>query len=84
MNLHAWLLANNSTDAALLANRALGIAIWVGVAILTVALLILMRTRWGQVQPLSKCVVLSVFAHILLFSVRLRNAPAGSRHAGRR
>ena len=36
-------------------------------AILTIALLILMRTRWGQVQPLSKCVVLSVFAHMLLF-----------------
>lgn len=36
-------------------------------AVLTIALLILMRTRWGQVQPLSKCVVLSVFAHILLF-----------------
>ncbi len=44
----------------------MGIAIWVGVAILTVALLILMRTRWGQAQPLSKCVVLSVFAHVLL------------------
>ena len=26
-----------------------------------------MRTRWGQAKPLSKCVVLSVFAHILLF-----------------
>ncbi len=48
-------------------NRALGIAIWIGVAILTIALLVLMRTRWGQAQPLSKCVVLSVFAHVLLF-----------------
>ncbi len=46
--------------------RALGIALWVGLAALTISLLILMRTRWGQVQPISKCVVLSVFAHVLL------------------
>lgn len=63
---HVWLLANNSTGTVPLANQIIGIAIWVGVAILTIALLILMRTRWGQVQPLSKCVVLSVFAHLLL------------------
>ncbi len=72
--------ANNTTGAALEGNRALGIAIWIGVAILTVALLVLMRTRWGQAQPLSKCVVLSVFAHVLLFlfayGTRLLDAPA--------
>lgn len=37
-----------------------------GLAILTATLLVLMRTRWGQAKPLSKCVVLSVFAHMLL------------------
>ncbi|MCH5377476.1 MAG: hypothetical protein JJ992_26250, partial [Planctomycetes bacterium] len=37
-----------------------------GLAALVIALLVLMRTRWGQVKPLSKCMVLSVFAHALL------------------
>ncbi|MCA9121680.1 MAG: hypothetical protein H6822_36200 [Planctomycetaceae bacterium] len=50
------------------ASQTLAIVVWVGLAILTVALLILMQTRWGQAQPLSKCVVLSVFAHILFFA----------------
>ena len=40
--------------------------LWLGLAVFTVALLILTRTRWGQAKPISKCVVLSVFAHILL------------------
>ncbi len=67
MSFQGWLLASNATHPALVSNRALGMAVWIGVAILTIALLVLMRTRWGQVQPLSKCVVLSVFAHVLLF-----------------
>lgn len=46
--------------------RALGIALWVGLALLTVSLLVLMRTRFGQARPMSKCVVLSVLAHVLL------------------
>lgn len=50
------------------ASQTLAIVLWVGLAILTVALLILMQTGWGQAQPLSKCVVLSVFAHILFFA----------------
>lgn len=37
-----------------------------GLAVLTVTLLVMMRTRWGQARPLSKCVFLSVFAHMLL------------------
>ena len=40
--------------------------VWVGLVVLTVALLILVRTRWGQSQPLGKCVVLSLLAHLLL------------------
>lgn len=47
-------------------NRALGISLWIGLGVLTVSLFILGRTRWGQAKPLSKCVVLSIFAHILL------------------
>ncbi|MEQ8787659.1 MAG: hypothetical protein RIC55_15255 [Pirellulaceae bacterium] len=46
--------------------RALGIALWVGLAVLTISLLVLMRTRFGQAEPISKCVVLSVLAHVLL------------------
>jgi hypothetical protein len=49
-----------------LVSRAVGIALWIGLAVLTVSLLVLMRTRFGQARPLSKCVALSVFAHVLL------------------
>ncbi|MCC9607758.1 terpene cyclase/mutase family protein [Blastopirellula sp. JC732] len=41
---------------------------WVGLAVLTISLLVLMQTRWGQAKPLSKCVVLSIFAHLLLIA----------------
>ena len=67
MSPHVWLLAHNLSNAAILGTGTLGIVVWIGVAVLLLALLILMRTRWGQSQPLSKCVVLSVFAHLLLF-----------------
>jgi len=40
--------------------------LWAGLAALTVTMLVLMRTRWGQQQPLRKCVVLSLLAHVLL------------------
>ncbi len=39
--------------------------VWVGLVLVTVVLLLLIRTRWGQ-QPLAKCVVLSLLAHLLL------------------
>ena len=42
------------------------VVLWAGLAALTVALLVLTRTRWGQSQPLRKCVVLSLLAHVLL------------------
>ena len=60
-------LADEATSwwSALFSARALGIALWIGLAVLTVTLLVLSRTRWGQAKPLSKCVVLSVFAHFL-------------------
>ena len=51
---------------ALLAPRSLWAILWGGLALLTIALLVLMRTRWGQARPLSKCAVLSLFAHLLL------------------
>jgi len=40
--------------------------VWLGLVALTVTLLVLMRTRWGQSKPLRKCLVLSVLAHLLL------------------
>ena len=43
----------------------LGMALWCGFAVLTLILFILMVTRWGQVKPLWKCAVLSIFAHVL-------------------
>jgi hypothetical protein len=43
----------------------LELVLWIGLALLTLALLVLVGTRWGQVRPVSKCVVLSVFAHLL-------------------
>lgn len=46
--------------------RTLAIILWSGFGVLTVALFILMRTRWGQAKPISKCIVLSVLAHSLL------------------
>src|SRR3990170_5795811 len=40
--------------------------LWFGLAGLSVSLVVLMRTRWGQSRPLRKCLVLSVLAHLLL------------------
>lgn len=40
--------------------------IWFGLMLITVALLTLMRTRWGQSQPLRKCIALSLLAHLLM------------------
>jgi hypothetical protein len=40
--------------------------LWLGLAIFTIGLAILMYTRWGQYKPLRKCMVMSVLAHLLL------------------
>jgi hypothetical protein len=42
------------------------IVLWLGLSMLILALFVLMRTRWGQSQPLGKCAVLSLLAHLLL------------------
>jgi len=42
------------------------IALWIGLAVLSVTLFVLSRTRWGQERPLRKCFVLSLLAHVLL------------------
>jgi len=47
-------------------NQTLAIVLLCGFGLLTFGLLVLMWTRWGQAQPLAKCVGLSVLAHLLL------------------
>lgn len=42
------------------------IVVWVGLALLTLALCVLTLTRWGQSRPLRKCAILSLLAHGLL------------------
>ena len=66
-----WFLTANLIQAeatwdGLFSARNLGIALWVGLALLTISLLVVMRTRWGQAKPISKCVALSVLGHVLL------------------
>lgn len=57
------LLAEASLGAKVLAG-----VLWTGLGGLTIALVVLMRTRWGQAKPLSKCVALSLYAHVLLMT----------------
>ena len=40
--------------------------LWVGLALFTIVLAILMYSRWGQYKPLRKCMALSLLAHLLL------------------
>ena len=47
-------------------SRTWSLVIWIGLVALTISLLVLTRTRWGQSKPISKCIALSVFAHLLL------------------
>ena len=46
--------------------RTLAVVLGVGFAVLAITLLVASRTRWGQTKPLTKCVVLSVLAHVWL------------------
>jgi hypothetical protein len=63
-NLLPLLAAGETTLGA----KILAVGLWAGLGVLTVALVVLMRTRWGHAQPLSKCVALSIYAHILLMT----------------
>jgi outer membrane biosynthesis protein TonB len=57
------LIAETTLGAKLLAG-----ILWTGLGGLTLALIVLMRTRWGHARPLSKCVALSIYAHVLLMT----------------
>ncbi len=60
-------LANpNLTGAVFFDAQLIRWVVWVGLVVFTVALLILVRTRWGHSQPLGKCIVLSLLAHLLI------------------
>ncbi|MEZ6135431.1 MAG: hypothetical protein R3C53_11030 [Pirellulaceae bacterium] len=59
--------------AYLTTGRTLAVVFGVGFALLAVFLLIASRTKWGQAKPLTKCVVLSVLAHIWLLMYALGN-----------
>lgn len=56
--------------------------IWLGLSAVTLALLVMMLTRWGTSQPLRKCTVLSLITHLLLAiyatTVHIVAAPPGS------
>jgi hypothetical protein len=55
----------NSSLTGMLSPPSYALLLWGGLGALTITLFLLMRTRWGQAQPLSKCVALSVLAHCL-------------------
>lgn len=61
--MHAMSQLSHIVPFGLLTPPSHALLLWGGLGILTVALLLLMRTPWGQAQPLSKCVALSVLAH---------------------
>ena len=61
-----WLDGIKEWIQAIFVARTLGVILWIGLAVLTITLVFLMRSRWGQVKPLWKCVILSVLAHVLL------------------
>ena len=44
-----------------------------GSAVLAISLLILTWTRWGHARPITKCVILSVIAHVLFLHAILSN-----------
>jgi hypothetical protein len=41
------------------------LALWCALLVMSVALVVLMRSRWGQGRPLQKCAVLSLLVHLV-------------------
>jgi hypothetical protein len=52
--------------ACLWSGRTFAIVLGVIFALIAIALLIASRTRWGHAKPLTKCVIISVMAHVWL------------------
>lgn len=68
--------------------KTLAIIFGIGFALLAITLFVLSRTRWGHSKALTKCVVLSVLAHVwlLMYALGTREVlpqgdPNGSRNA---
>lgn len=59
-------------------------ALWAALALLTVGLLALTQTRWGQSRSLHKCLVLSALVHLWLacYSFTIKVAPPESFMSG--
>ncbi|MBX3420784.1 MAG: terpene cyclase/mutase family protein [Pirellulaceae bacterium] len=55
--------------------RGLAIASGIGFALLAIFFLLASRTRWGQSKPLTKCIVLSVLAHVWLLMYAVGHRP---------
>ena len=47
-------------------SQTTGTIVWIGLLILTIAFFVMSWTKLGQGRPLTKCLVLSVFAHLLM------------------
>jgi outer membrane biosynthesis protein TonB len=63
--------ANNSLLVAGLLRRLFSVpasywVLWCGLLVLSVAVIVLLRARWGQSRPLHKCAVLSLLVHLVL------------------
>ena len=55
--------------------------VWAGLIVLTVWLLVMLRTSWGQSEPLQKCILLSLLAHLLL-GIYATTVPVVDSHGG--
>ncbi len=61
--------------------QAIRYVVWTGLVALTCCLLVLARTQWGQSNPLRKCIVLSLLAHLLvgIYATTVQIVTAGPR-----
>ena len=60
-----FLFAEQATPTTSI-NRTVGVIVWVGLIVFSIAFFVLSWTRLGNAKPLIKCLTLSVFAHVLL------------------
>src|SRR5439155_9302992 len=71
----------SSLLASLAASRPLAVILALGLLTLFVLLAVLVWTRFGQARPVSKCVILSLLAHLLLliyaYSTHILYGPPG-------
>jgi len=62
------------------------IGLWIGLAFLIVALIVIIRTSWGQSHPLRKCAALSLLVHLLLAcyatTIQIVSATGGGHRGG--